>query len=249
MTFNWKCPHCNHAQSVGEDKYKINFDHIYIKDLAEGSVSAGFWTAGCANEDCKKLTLTFSARPDRLVPGSGYQVDFEAPPLYARRALPESDAKPQPDYIPMAIREDYLEACLIRNDSPKAAATLARRCLQGMIRDFCGITKASLDQEIKTLHAAIEACTAPPGVSIESVDAIDHVRKVGNIGAHMERDINLIIPVSSEEAEALIGLAELLFEEWYVAREQRKKRLAQIASISAEKQKAIMDARSSANAS
>ena len=31
---------------------------------------------------------------------------------------------------------------------------------------------------------------APQGVTKESVDAIDHVRTIGNIGAHMERDAN-----------------------------------------------------------
>ena len=55
--------------------------------------------------------------------------------------MPESDAKPQPEFIPEAIRQDYREACRIRDLSPKASATLARRCLQGMIRDFCAITR------------------------------------------------------------------------------------------------------------
>jgi hypothetical protein len=48
---------------------------------------------------------------------------------------------PLPDYIPEQIKDDYYEACSILNLSPKASATLARRCLQGMIRDFWGITK------------------------------------------------------------------------------------------------------------
>jgi len=248
-TFNWTCPYCNHAQAVGDAKTHANERHESIADLAEGSLSACFFAIGCSNEDCKKLTIIVSVRPDKWNNAThNYDVDCEVEPLFFRRALPSSDAKPQPEYIPQALRDGYYEACLIKDDSPKAAATLARRCLQGMIRDFCNIRKATLDQEIKALHAAIDEGSAPPGVSIESVDAIDHVRRVGNIGAHMEKDINLIIPVDPQEAQSLIGLVELLFEEWYVSREQRKSRLAHIAAISAEKQKAILDGRKGTNA-
>ena len=49
-----------------------------------------------------------------------------------------------------------------------------------------------------------------------------YVRKIGNIGAHMEADINVIVDVDRNEAQVLIELAELLFEEWYVAAETRK---------------------------
>lgn len=82
---------------------------------------------------------------------------------------------------------------------------------------------------------AIENGSADRSVTEESVQAIDHVRTVGNIGAHMEKDIDLIVPVDPGEAQALIELIELLFEEWYGAREKRKERLARIAKINAEK--------------
>lgn len=41
-----------------------------------------------------------------------------------------------PEYIPSAIRSDYMEALSIVDASPKASATLSRRCLQGMIHDY-----------------------------------------------------------------------------------------------------------------
>ena len=53
-------------------------------------------------------------------------------------------------------------------------------------------------------------------------DAIDAVRKVGNIGAHIEKDINVIIDVEPREAELLIGLIEMLLKDWYVVREERQ---------------------------
>ena len=59
-------------------------------------------------------------------------------------------------------------------------------------------------------------------------DAIDAVRKIGNIGAHMKKDINMIVDVEPEEARLLIELIETLFEDWYVARYEREQRMDKI---------------------
>lgn len=95
-----------------------------------------------------------------------------------------------------------------------------------MIRDFCGISLKTLHAEITELGKQVDAGTAPRQVSEESIAAIDAVRQMGNIGAHFEADINLIIEVDASEALALIGLIELLFKEWYQSRDERQKRLA-----------------------
>jgi predicted DNA-binding protein (UPF0251 family) len=108
-----------------------------------------------------------------------------------------------------------------------------------MIRDFCNITKRTLHEEIKALEAAIAEGKAPAGVTPESVDAIDQVRGVGNIGAHMEKNIDVIIPVDEGEAQILIDLVELLFEEWYVARHVRRQKLARVAKLADDKKMAI----------
>jgi hypothetical protein len=133
------------------------------------------------------------------------------------------------------LRRDYEEACAIRDLSPKASATITRRCIQGIIRDFCCIEKKRLVDEIDELRRLVDAGQAPPGVQPDTVEAIDHVRQIGNIGAHMEADINVIVDVDPDEAQVLIGLTELLFDEWYVAREQRTQRLAQLGLIAADK--------------
>ena len=85
------------------------------------------------------------------------------------------------------------------------------------------------------MRRRVSAGQAPAGVQADSVEAIDHVRGIGNIGAHMEADINVIIDVDPDEAQVLIGLVELLFAEWYVAREQRKQGLEKLRTIAAEK--------------
>lgn len=136
--------------------------------------------------------------------------------------IPPSSAKAFPEYVPRPIVEDYTEACLIRDLSPKASATLSRRCLQGMIRDYWQIKKDRLIDEIKELKDRVDPTTWM---------AIDAVRGVGNIGAHMEKDINLIIEVDPREAAQLIGLIELLMTDWYIARHNRQERLKGVIAI------------------
>ena len=62
-------------------------------------------------------------------------------------------------------------------------------------------------------------------------EAIDSVRKIGNIGAHMEQDINVIVDVEPNEAQKLIELIELLIKDWYMTRHEREERLRSIVEI------------------
>lgn len=232
MSFNWVCPHCNRAQTVTDNRVSTATSFVGVSDLAEGLLALNRLSIGCSNPDCKKLTLSITI--GKGIGKESWIVDPENV-IFHERILPRGASKPQPDYIPLAIREDYYEACLIRDLSPKASATLTRRCLQGMIRDFSGISKARLIDEIEALRKAVDDGTADRAVTEETVDAIDHVRGVGNIGAHMEKDIDLIVPVDPGEAQTLVELVEMLFEEWYGARYRRQQKLARIAAIAGEK--------------
>jgi hypothetical protein len=186
----------------------------------------------CANQSCQELTLV--ARLATSVHHGSNDLGISGP-SQDWTLLPPSSARPQPDCIPQPIRDDYFEACAIRDLSPKASATIARRCLQGMIRDFCGISKKRLFDEIDELRRRVHEGKAPPGVQPDGVEAIDHVRLIGNIGAHMEADINVIVDVDPDEAQILIELVETLFLEWYVAREARTQRFSKLKSIAADK--------------
>jgi hypothetical protein len=118
---------------------------------------------------------------------------------------------------------------LISSPSPKASATLARRCLQGIIRDFWSIQKKRLIDEINALQDKIDS---------QTWQAIDAVRSIGNIGAHMEKDIGVIIDVDPDEAELLIRLIEVLLEEWYIRRYERAMHMQKIIDVAQEKQRA-----------
>lgn len=95
-----------------------------------------------------------------------------------------------------------------------------------MIRNFWEVSKPRLFDEIEAIKDRLDASTW---------DAIDAVRKVGNIGAHMEKDINLVLDVEPNEAQLLIELIETLFEEWYVARHEREERMKKIKGLAVSK--------------
>jgi hypothetical protein len=203
------------------------FFELDVGETSEGRLGLQVNGRRCLNEDCNRAWVSVNLYEGAYVGGN-----FRGKAILDRWQLrPDSLAKPQPTAVPAPLASDYYEACKIRDLSPKASATLSRRCLQGMIRDFCGIKARTLHLEIEALKEVVNEGKSPPGVTIETMDAIDAVRSIGNIGAHMEADINVIVDVDPGEAQDLIELIELLFEEWYVARETRKKRLARVTQI------------------
>ncbi len=192
-------------------------------------------TIKCANQDCAKLTFSLRAGFSvGLGKGPGL-ARLKGEPIFNARVYPNPNGKPQPDFIPQQIIQDYQEACLISKLSPKASATLARRAVQGIIRDFAGIIKSTLHAEIMELRRQVIAREAPPEFTLDIVDVIDGIRSLGNIGAHMDKDVNLIVDVEPEEAELLIGLVENLFDSLYVARHRRGEGLNKLRSTVAAK--------------
>jgi uncharacterized protein DUF4145 len=235
---NWTCPYCNRPQVVMPPQFTQISQQLDLKShrFGEDVGLLGFAVA-CSNPDCGEIVLKMDFVGGKWeYSHSAQEYQFTNQVTYERHKLrPSHHTKRQPDYIPQPLRDDYLEACKIRDLSPKASATLARRCLQGMIRDFCNISKKTLSKEIEELRSRVKKGKGPQSVSSESVDAIDHVRTIGNIGAHMEADINVIIDVDAGEAQVLIELIESLFDEWYVERQQRVDRFAKLGAIADEK--------------
>ena len=98
-----------------------------------------------------------------------------------------------------------------------------------MIRDFWGVAKA-------TLHAELAAIEDKCDSGIYA--AMMAVKSVGNIGAHPERDVNLIVDVDPDEACQLLDLIRLLDDEWYRMRAARTARLASLADMAGAKAEA-----------
>ena len=209
---NWQCPFCYHDCILQETDIK-RFQDTASLGKEHGHVLGNLEVIICPNPTCRKLTI--SANLFEYIPSR----DEKGPLMYHWDLAPETISKTFPDYIPGQLRDDYLEAYLIKDKSPRASATLARRCLQGIIRDFWGIKRNRLVDEIVALEEKIDDQTWA---------AIDAVLKVGDIGAHMEEDVNLIIDAAPKEPSLLLWLIEALFEGWYVERHQKEKKMRAI---------------------
>lgn len=138
---------------------------------------------------------------------------------------PKPVIKQWPESVPKVVVNDFTEASLIVELSPKAAAALARRCLQTIIRLRYDISEKTLWQEIQKLKGKVDELTW---------SAIDALREIGNIGAHPEKDPTIIIDISYEDASMLLELVERLMEDWYVNRYAKEALPKAIVDLAAE---------------
>ena len=206
IKFNWTCPYCNGGATITASNYS---QRMHYFDNARLCLKTSVII--CPNDECQEYTI------EGVLSGANEQTWL---------LRPNSLAKQFPTYIPKAIIADYEEACLIKDLSPKASATLSRRCLQGAIRDFWSIKKGRLIDEINAIQDKIDPMTW---------EAINSVRNIGNIGAHMEKDINLIIDVEPKEAQLLINLIEFLIKDWYISKHERQKNSKEIINVANKK--------------
>ena len=213
------CPFCGDSIPTSTDAcfkhHLLSFDGIQylIREIGEEYKCSGIDVQYLKCPSCSSYVLNIKS----------YGASFEP---FETVIHPTTLAKHFPKYIPEQIRKDYEEAYSIGSLSPKASATLSRRCLQGMIHDFWGIKEKNLNAEITSLKSRI---------SPSLWKAIDGIRTIGNIGAHMEKDINVIVDIDSGEAEKLLKLIEHLIKEWYINRHDVEVLLEEVNAISDEK--------------
>jgi Domain of unknown function (DUF4145) len=187
-----KCPHCltsihqawNPLGDLGEDHDHAQFAYLTMK---------------CP--ECERHILRKEVR-EKI--GSGR----------TRRVIgllyPRSSGRPSPPTeVPEPFAQDYREACLVFDDSPKASAALSRRCLQAILREKTGVKPSSLSNEID------EAMPKLPGYL---AGAIDGVRNIGNFAAHPIKSDSTgeVIDVEPGEAEWLLDTLEGLFAFYFV---------------------------------
>ena len=208
------CPYCgadNYIHPHYETWYPPNKSFSrYPQDDTERNAGRTSYNLCCSNESCRKPMFV-------SISNFSSQIEIKLYGSYIK----------YPDYIPAQIRADYEEASQIMDISPKAAATLFRRCLQGMIRDFWGIKKDRLCDEIAALKGV---------VADKQWESIDALRKIGNIGAHMEKDVDRIVDISFEEAVKLKSFVEFLLGQWYVNRQREDQFNSDLTAISSDKQ-------------
>lgn len=227
VSFNWTCPTCGAHTVITEPNYNTGVTRIRCSSTADGQhIQLQHWLIECPNGSCKSQNFRVAVNHGQIRKNQFGEVSGFLPngPVGIENFtfLPTT-SKPLSQHVPPHVSEDYCEAYLIKSLSPKASATLARRALQGMIRDFFGV------QGKKTLHHELQA--VEDQCDPELYAAMMAVKSVGNIGAHPEKDVSLMIDVEPEEAEVLLNLIHLLDQEWYVARAGRTDRIAKMQAL------------------
>jgi hypothetical protein len=120
---NWTCPVCQRDQTVSNGKKHFGSYELFVGENKHGRLGFTVYALGCSNSACKDVSLTVVIATDPLANGA-----FEPKETVSiHRLRPSSNAKVQPGYVPIVLVRDYQEACEIRDLSPKASATLARR--------------------------------------------------------------------------------------------------------------------------
>jgi hypothetical protein len=116
-----------------------------------------------------------------------------------------------PIQVPKQFADDYNEACLVLNDSPKASAALSRRCLQLLLREEVKVKPNNLSHEIQEVLDNGKL----PTLLANSIDAI---RNIGNFAAHplKSEKSGEIVDVEPGEAEWLLDVLESLFDYYFV---------------------------------
>lgn len=134
---------------------------------------------------------------------------------------PSSSAVVYPDYVPSDPVQDYSEAVMIAELSPRASLTLSRRALQGLIGlKFPEIQQSSLYREINSLDNVV---TGPEKAALHAL------RDLGNIGAHPKE---IAEQVKKEEAMHATKIIEFIIKKWYIEPHEDNEALEQIVSDS-----------------
>jgi hypothetical protein len=216
----WHCPFCNTDQSVTEKGRQVAFADLSLPN-ADGPRRLVSIFVVCPNPRCRQFSLSASLHTLEISGNRSYTGKH----LKTWAMVPPSQARSFPVALPRQVVEDYRESCLTLEQSPKVAAALSRRCLSEMLRDFWRVQPGSLNDEFRQIKGTADPLTW---------EAIESVRKSGMIGARMESEGAEIQDADPGEAKLLIGLIETLIQDWYVARDERRKRLDKIRRITGE---------------
>jgi hypothetical protein len=213
----WHCPFCNRDHTVSNEDRQTAFADLAV-DNADGPRRLVTKFVVCPNPACRKFSLSASLHELKLVGGRSYTGQH----LKTWDLVPPSRARSFPVAIPPKVLQNYQEAWLTLELSPKISAALSRRCLSLMLRDFWQVQPGRLVDEFRQIKGTADPLTW---------EAIEAIRGTGMIGARFESEGAELLDTEPGEANLLLGLIETLIEDWYVGREERRRRLHGIRQI------------------
>ena len=220
-----KCPHCLEnffvAGRVNQAASPLTNNLQVISDIGT-DVDGIWWLEKTTCPACRRYILVLILSSDSAQSAMGTS---EPSGLGSRRSVhPKSSNRPPiPPEVPDEYKADYLEACLVLADSPKASAALSRRCLQYLLREKMQISGRNLFEEI---DQAVNQPSLPSAVT----DLLDPLRKLGNTAAHPinHPTTGEILDVEPWEAEFCLEVIEGLFDFLFVAPARTAERLQRL---------------------
>lgn len=222
MAFNWQCPFCGSHTTITETREIGALDLTPHSKYGKRALVAV--STACPNSECRELSLHVAWGAPKVGEYRTIGVDTTKPHL-TKQLLPEAAMIVLPEGVPGEIATTYRETVLVSPISGRASAAMARRCLQGIVRDFFDIPvnkRGNLGAELSFVKDRVDP---------DLWDAIQALRGIGDIGAHMDKNVDQIIDVSPDEARLLIELIETLFKDWYGARAKRQRNRAGLMSM------------------
>lgn len=225
-----QCPHCSvwfHVEGITGTNFSASFIDNHTRVCYIGEDKDGHWwlyRVKCPH--CLRLILelvnsTYAQQvQDYVAQYHGMAPQNSADPLgdIFPEDLNKELVRPKvgnrggvsPE-VPPEYAEDYKEACLVLEDSPKASAALSRRCLQYILRHKAGYPNWNLANAIK---AVVDDGVLPSYI----LENLAMVCTIGNYAAHPNKNANTgyIVPVEPGEAEWCLKVIEDLFDFYFV---------------------------------
>ena len=149
----WRCPSCGLITQLTADRVQ---GAVFALPAAPDTPGRALriMTITCPNHLCGQLEVTATMHAlAKDTSGGQSPVD---PPLRRWEMLPGPQGKELPDYVPEIVAREYAEATQVLPISPSAAAVLARRCLQAMLRDYWGIKGNYLADELDMIRDKVD---------------------------------------------------------------------------------------------
>lgn len=199
------CPHCN----------KGIHEHFDSEEI--GKDESGDWSTLSMNcPECKQIIIKLL---NKHYDKHGI---LRGPQRIESLVHPKKSNFPSaPQEVSQTIAQDYNEACLVFNDSPRASAALSRRCLQALLIETHPEEKTELSHLIDIAMQEL-----PPYLAQD----IDAIRNIGNFAAHPNKNLETdeILDVEPNEAEWNLEVLQGLFDFYYVQKKRSEERRAKL---------------------
>jgi hypothetical protein len=131
----------------------------------------------CQNTECRQVIVQIV----RIEQAMGLS---QGPKIESWTALPKNQSVPSVDpLVPTSMKDDYIEAWTILEDSPRMSSVLSRRVLADLLKKYAGLKQYVLAQRI---DAFVADAHHPSRIR----ENLHYLREIGDFSAHTQEQKN-----------------------------------------------------------